>query len=105
MIFQRKNSVVYVLALVGILGLRAESFALPVSLGTAGPGSFTVLEIGTGTLNISINAGGPANGVQGNVGVNGSGTLALTGTTFIHGNVVLGTGAKVTTSGAGTVTG
>ena len=105
MIFQRKNSLVYVLALVGILGLRAESFALPVSLGTAGPGNFTVLEIGTGTLNISINAGGPANGVQGNVGVNGSGTLALTGTTFIHGNVILGTGAKVTTSGAGTVTG
>jgi hypothetical protein len=64
-----------------------------------------VLEIGTGTLNISINAGGPTNGVTGNVGVNGSGTLALTGTTFVHGNVILGTGAKVTTSGSGTVTG
>src|SRR5689334_23207182 len=94
--------------LVGIgafLSFQAESLALPVSLGAAGPNNFGVLEIGTGSLNISINAGGPANGVQGNVGINGTGTLALTGTTFIHGNVIKGTNANVTTSGSATISG
>ena len=103
--FHRRAIFIYFVAIAGFLGFRGESLALPVSLGAAGPGNFTVLEIGTGTLNISINAGGPANGVNGNVGVNGSGTLSLTGTTFVHGNVFLGTGAKVTTSGAGSISG
>ena len=63
--------------------------ALPVNLGAAGPGNFTVLEIGTGDVDIEVNAGGPANGVVGNVGLNGSGQLKLTGTTFVDGNVIV----------------
>lgn len=103
--FNSRAISIYFIATAGFLSFRGESLALPFSLGAAGPGNFTVLEIGTGTLNISINAGGPANGVQGNVGVNGSGTLALTGTTFVHGNVILGTGATVTTSGSAVISG
>src|SRR6266404_543909 len=101
----RRAIFIYFVAIAGFLSFRGESLALPVSLGTAGPTNFTVLEIGTGTLNISINAGGPANGVTGNVGVNGTGTLALTGTTFVHGNVFLGAGANVTTSGSAAISG
>src|SRR4029077_19367281 len=96
---------IYFIATAGFVAFQTTSLALPFSLGTAGPGNFTVLEIGTGTLNISINAGGPANGITGNVGVNGTGTLSLTGTTFVHGNVFLASGAKKATSGSGTISG
>ena len=78
--------------------------ALPVNLGKAGPNNWTVLEIGTGQV-IGLNAGGPANGITGNVGVNQNGKLALTGTTFVKGNVILGTNATATTSGASYITG
>jgi choice-of-anchor A domain-containing protein len=89
-------------AIGGFLTFQAESLALPVSLGAAGPQNFTVLEIGTGEV-IGINAGGPKNGVTGNVGINTDGTLALTGGTFVTGNVFKGTGAQVTLSGGSTV--
>jgi choice-of-anchor A domain-containing protein len=95
----------YVLVIAGFFACQATSVALPVSLGTAGPGNFTVLEIGTGGLTISVNGGGPPNGIRGNVGVNGGGKLALTADTFVHGNVILGTGATVTTSGTAHVDG
>jgi choice-of-anchor A domain-containing protein len=102
----RKNPIVtYLVVAASFLAFRSASMALPVSLGAAGPNNFAVLEIGTGSLNISVNAGGPANGVSGNVGVNGSGTLALTGTTFVHGNVILSDNSNVTTSGAAVITG
>ena len=95
---------IYFVAIAGFLGFRGESLALPVSLGAAGPGNFTVLEIGAGQV-IGINAGGPANGITGNVGVNTNGQLNLTGDTFVHGNVILGTGASVSTSGTSSVSG
>ena len=101
----RDRIFICLIAIVCFLTVRATSQALPVSLGTAGPNNFAVLEIGTGSLNISVNAGGPANGVTGNVGINGTGTLALTGTTFVHGNVIKGTGANVTTYGGATISG
>src|SRR4029077_14384696 len=78
--------------------------ALPVNLKSAGPQNWAVLEIGTGEV-IGLNAGGPANGITGNVGVNQNGKLQLTGDTFIHGNVVLGTGASETTSGTSSISG
>ena len=78
--------------------------ALPVNLGKAGPNNWTVLEIGTGQV-IGLNAGGPANGITGNVGVNQNGQLNLTGTTFVKGNVILGTNSTVSTTGASYITG
>ena len=77
-----------------------------VNLGTAGPGNYAVLEIGTGALNISVNAGGLPNGITGNVGLDGSGTLALTGTTFVQGNVTVAQNvSQVTLSGAAFISG
>jgi hypothetical protein len=73
-------------------------------LGTAA--DYSILEIGTGNFNISVNAGGLPNGITGNVGIDGSGTLSLTGTTFVNGNVVVANNInQVTTSGAGYVSG
>jgi Ice-binding-like len=101
--FYGRGTVGCVLGIIGILGFRAQSMALPVSLGTAGPGNFAVLETGTGGLTIQINAGGPKNGITGNVGVNTNGQLTLTGGTFVAGEAVLGTGAKINLSGGSTV--
>jgi len=103
---KRISQLIYLVGIGSFLTFRTASLALPVSLGAAGPNNFTVLEIGTGSLNISVNAGGPANGVSGNVGLNGSGTLALTGTTFVHGNVIVAIDkSQVTTSGSAVITG
>src|SRR5882724_1063525 len=96
------QKLVILAAIGGFLTFQAESLALPVSLGAAGPQNFTVLEIGTGEV-IGVNAGGPKNGINGNVGINTNGTLALTGGTFVTGNVFKGTGASVTLSGGATV--
>src|SRR5690242_7878285 len=103
--FYGRGTVWCVLGIIGVLGFRAQSMALPVSLGTAGPGNFAVLETGTGGLTIHVNNGGSAPGITGNVGVNSNGTLTLDNNTFVHGNVTLGTNAHVTTSGTGAVAG
>lgn len=99
-----KKALLTLTAISGFFFSTGLSMALPISLGTAGPQNWTVLEIGTGQV-IGLNAGGPANGITGNVGVNQNGNLQLTGDTFIHGNVVLGTGASETTTGTSYITG
>ena len=93
-----------VIAICFFLAAASHGLALPVNLGHAGPNNWTVLEIGTGQV-IGLNAGGPANGITGNVGVNQNGALNLTGTTFVKGNVVLGTNSTVSTTGASYITG
>jgi choice-of-anchor A domain-containing protein len=101
----RKNhtiSVCCAIALVSFFGTQVKAGL--VNLGAAGPQNFAVLEIGVGDV-IGINAGGPVNGVTGNVGVNQNGQLALTGGTFVTGNAILGTGATVALSGGSTVGG
>ncbi len=89
---------------IGALFIIQTAMAVPINLGTAGPGSFTVLEIGTGQV-VGVNAGGPVNGITGNVGVNTNGHLNLTGGTFVTGTVFRGSGAVVSLSGGSTVGG
>jgi VPDSG-CTERM motif len=74
-----------------------------VNLGTAGPQSWSVLEIGTSQV-IGLNTGGPPGAVAGNVGINQNGGLQLTDTS-VQGNVVLGTGSTETTSGTASISG
>src|ERR1700732_2048292 len=98
------KSLINLATLSGFLLGAGVLMALPVNLKSAGPQNWAVLEIGTGEV-IGLNAGGPANGITGNVGVNQNGKLQLTGDTFIHGNVVLGTGASETTTGTSSISG
>jgi len=93
-------------AVLGLMLSAQQTLALPVDLGAAGPGNWAVLEIGTGDLDIEVNAGGPVNGVTGNVGLNGIGQLKLTGTTFVQGDVVVAQNVnQVVLSGAAAITG
>jgi choice-of-anchor A domain-containing protein len=107
--FASKNALAILAGSVSLLSLvllPSAAVASVVSLGAAGPQNFNVLEIGTGNMTIQINAGGPVNGVAGNVGLNGTGTLALTGGTFVGGNAIVSTNAnQVTLSGGATVGG
>jgi len=93
-------------AVLGLVLPAQQAFALQVDLGAAGPGNWAVLEIGTGDLDIEVNAGGPPNGVTGNVGLNGIGQLKLTGTTFVQGDVIVAQNAnQVVLSGGASITG
>ena len=74
--------------------------ALPVNLGAAGPGNWTVLEIGTGQIDLS----NPAGFVDGNIGVYAGGKLQSSGPD-IMGNLYLGTGSTAQFSGGANVTG
>src|SRR6476646_4520782 len=82
-----------------------QALALPVNLGAAGQGNWAVLQAGDGK--IDLNAGGPVNGITGNVGVNGPGQFSMTGGTFVHGNVVVSTntGTQVSMSGGASISG
>jgi len=101
---KRISQLIYLAGIGTFLSFQAESLALPVSLGAAGPQNFTVLEIGTGEV-IGLAAGGPKNGITGNVGINTNDQLNLSGGTFVSGTVFKGTGASVSLSGGSTVGG
>ena len=101
----RKSIMLAAVGLVLGLGLLSEpAQAVSINLGAASSQSWSVLEIGTGQVT-GLNAGGPANGITGNVGINQNGKLQLTGDTFVHGNVVLGSGASETTTGTSSISG
>ena len=74
--------------------------ALPVNLGSAGSGNWTVLQIGTGKIDMS----NPAGLAAGNIGVYAGGKLQSSGPDVI-GNLSLGTGSTATFSGGANVTG
>ena len=103
-IVTRLGRLINLVAITGFIASAGALSALPVGWGTAGPQNWTVLELGTAQV-IGLNAGGPANGITGNVGINQNGKLQLTGDTFVSGNVVLGTGASESTTGTSYVTG
>ena len=102
---QKLRSALTMCALLALIVLSSNvAKAALVDLGTAG--QYAVLEIGTGDLNISVNAGGLPNGIIGNVGLNGSGDLKLTGTTYVQGNVTVAQNvSQVVLSGSAYVTG
>jgi hypothetical protein len=83
-----------------LAGFVPVSMALPVSLGAAGPGNWSVLEIGTGKIDMS----NPAGFVEGNVGVYAGGKLHSSGPDII-GDLYLGTGSTAQFSGSANVTG
>lgn len=83
---------------------QALPLALPVNLGVAGPGNFTVLQIGNG--NISGSAGGGQGGIFGNVGIWGTGNVGVSAGNFpIAGNLYLGTSASANAATIAAVTG
>ncbi len=84
----RRMAVIAALAAGMITAQQAR--ALPVDLGTAGPGNWSVLELGTGKIDMS----NPAGVVSGNVGVYAGGQIASSGP-HITGNLYLGSGVSV----------
>ena len=100
----RLGKLINLAAIIGFIVAARSLSALPIGWGTAGPQNWSVLELGTAQV-IGLNAGGPSNGITGNVGINQNGQLQLSGGTFVNGNVVLGTGALQTTSGTSYITG
>jgi fibronectin-binding autotransporter adhesin len=82
----------------GLVLFGSQALALPVNLGAAGPGNWTVLNVDTGTLSIS-----GAGSINGNVGLNG-GNLSDSGTS-IKGNLVTSGTGNVSLSGAATISG
>ncbi|EEF57000.1 hypothetical protein Cflav_PD0035 [Pedosphaera parvula Ellin514] len=78
-----------VLAGLGFVFTTRQAIATPISLGTAGPDNYAVLEIGNG--NVSLANAANAGHINGNVGVAGTGNISDGGSLPITGNVQLGT--------------
>jgi hypothetical protein len=101
------------LTAVALLLIRSNCSALPVDLGSAGYGSWSVFETGSGTVSISGAAPAKArsgrrtasvstatqNSVVGNVGTAGAGHIMATGATF-SGDLYLGNNSAAQFSGS-----
>lgn len=94
------------------VAIRGNCLALPVDLGSAGYGSWSVFETGTGTVSISGAAPAKAssrrtasvssstqNSIVGNVGTAGAGQISATGAT-VSGDLYLGNNASAQFSGS-----
>ncbi|MGZ4982875.1 MAG: collagen-binding domain-containing protein [Chthoniobacterales bacterium] len=94
-----KGSGIIGLGLFGLLSFfLREATAVPLfNLGTAQ--SFTVLQVGNGSINQQIDLNNPQGGITGNVGVTSNGTLQSNGPT-ITGNLYLGNNASAQFSGS-----
>jgi hypothetical protein len=79
---------------------NAVEAAAPFNLGTAGPGDWSVLEIGTGKIDLS----NPAGFLDGNIGVHAGGKIQSSGPDII-GDLYLGSGSTAQFSGSANVTG
>jgi hypothetical protein len=90
-----------VVAVASLVFFRSQALALPVSLGSAGPQNWAVLEIGNG--NVSLANASNAGSITGNVGVNG-GNISDSGVP-IQGNLVTSSSATVNPNVPGNVSG
>jgi hypothetical protein len=86
--------------LAALLGLLPLQSALAFNLGSAGPGSWALLDIGTGTVTMVTDNIGGGSLVTGNVGIHSSDNLTLGGGSQINGDLFLGNTASTTFGGA-----
>jgi len=95
------------ITLFAFLAIQTTCVALPVDLGSAGPGYWTVLEAGSGTITQSQSLGGKKKkatlsntqgGIMGNVGVAQNGHISDTALQF-NGDLYLGDNASAQFSG------
>jgi hypothetical protein len=102
MLLHRAGGFVIALCLLSSTGQVRADF-ISDTLGSAGPGNFAILNVGTGNADVALNGPGTT---QGNVGVL-SGTLSLASSTppAVMGNVLLGNGAGQNFSGGNQVSG
>jgi hypothetical protein len=98
----RSGGLLAALLLLGAAGQVRAGF-VSTTLGSAGPGNYAILNIGTGNADVALNGPGTTTG---NVGVL-SGTLSLASSTppAVAGNVLLGNGASPNFSAAKQVSG
>jgi hypothetical protein len=105
-ITSRSIKVLTVTGLGLFLGLLSMQPALAtINLGTAGPGSWALLDIGSGTVtidNVGLSGGSLVNG---NAGISSPDVLTMSGSSFINGNLYLGNTATTNFSGGSGVTG
>jgi len=92
------NAFYSALCALSLVLFSSQALAVPVSLGAAGPANWTVLNVDTGTLSIS-----GTGSINGNVGLNG-GNLSDSGTS-IKGNLVTSGTVNVSLSGGATISG
>jgi hypothetical protein len=103
-------SLIAVIAVLVFFAVPSDCTALPVDLGSAGPGHWTVLEIGPGTVTSQSQSVSPKKhkrqgasstaqgGVSGNVGIGQNGRLTTGGSQF-NGDLYLGDNSSAQFSG------
>jgi choice-of-anchor A domain-containing protein len=73
--------------------------ALPVNLGAAGPGNWTVLQVGSGVVSRETNLSNSSGGIFGNVGIQQNGKFKGSGAR-IYGDLYMGNGSSAKFTGS-----